>query len=137
MGPTELRPGSHVYTRDLTRLMLLAKVKKRLREPVVPELKGGDALMFDYRVLHRGRANLSDRVGLNVSDCDDGEHDVQVDQEEEVSQDDGGGDSGTNTSTRNKCHGRDRPVLVLTFARRWFVDVCNFPKRSIFSLKEE
>jgi len=37
----------------------------------------------------------------------------------------------------NEGRGRDRPVLVLTFARRWFVDVCNFPKRSIFSLQEK
>jgi len=32
--------------------------------------------------------------------------------------------------------GRHRPVLVLTFARRWFVDVCNFPKNSIFASDE-
>ena len=64
----------------------------------------GDALIFDYRVLHRGRANMSDEEDEEEEEC-------------VVGKDHGG---------------RDRPVLVLTFARRWFVDVCNFPKRSIF-----
>jgi len=139
MGPTELRPGTHVYTRDLARMMLLAKAKKRLREAVVPELRRGDALLFDYRILHRGRANLSDRVvGERNADDDDDDDDDEEHYVEEVSRgrDDGDGDD---VRTSNKCHnksGRDRPVLVLTFARRWFVDVCNFPKRSIFSLQE-
>lgn len=117
MGPTELRPGSQVYTRDLGRMMLLAKVKKRLREPVVPELKRGDALVFDYRILHRGRANLSDGV------CDEDEDGDEAD--------------GYKSIRKKCCRGRDRPILVLTFARRWFVDVCNFPKRSIFDLQKQ
>jgi len=133
MGPTELRPGSHVYTRDLAKMMLLAKAKKMLRETVVSEMKRGDALVFDYRILHRGRANLSDRVVVVNDDCEDENDDVNdVDDGEEH-------DVVTVSSQRdnNKGRGRDRPVLVLTFARRWFVDVCNFPKRSIFSLHEE
>jgi ectoine hydroxylase-related dioxygenase (phytanoyl-CoA dioxygenase family) len=67
--------------------MLIAKAKKTLRPPVTPALKRGDIVVFDYRILHRGRANQS--------------------------------------LTRN------RPILVLTFAKKWFVDVCNFPKRSM------
>ena len=54
---TEFRPGSHVYTRDLTRLLLLAKIRKKLRPLQAPALAPGDALLFDYRVLHRGQAN--------------------------------------------------------------------------------
>jgi ectoine hydroxylase-related dioxygenase (phytanoyl-CoA dioxygenase family) len=87
LGPTELRPASHYLTRNLARMMLIAKAKKSLCPPVIPALKRGDVLVFDYRILHRGRANQS--------------------------------------STRN------RPILVLTFAKKWFVDVCNFPKRSM------
>ena len=149
MGPTEFRPGSHVYTRDLTRMMLLAKIKKRLRKTVVPELKCGEALLFDYRILHRGRANLSDGKEV-IQDEDDDSRGSGVDNDEEDEDDDRGnqegrhhltvGEDNTTTTTigTKPCHhGRDRPVLVMTFARRWYVDVCNFPKRSIFSLHEE
>jgi hypothetical protein len=138
MGPTELRPGSHVYTRDLTRMMLIAKAKKLLRETVVAEMGRGDALVFDYRILHRGRANMSDRVVVGANDGEGNDNDEDHVVEESSRQDDDGGNSGTN-NTSNKCHGsgRDRPVLVLTFSRSWFVDVCNFPKRSIFSLLEK
>lgn len=59
LGPTELRPGSHFLTRDLTRSMLLAKVKKTLRPPVKPTIHRGSALLFDYRTLHRGTANTT------------------------------------------------------------------------------
>ena len=104
MGPTEIRPGTHYHTRNLAPMMLAAKARRTLRQPVVPQLKMGDALIFDYRVLHRGRANMSDEDDEEEEEC-------------VVGKDHGG---------------RDRPVLVLTFARRWFVDVCNFPKRSIF-----
>lgn len=61
MGPTEFRPGGHVLTRNLAPMMLAAKCRKTLRKPVWPSLKFGDAVLFDYRVLHRGRANRSDR----------------------------------------------------------------------------
>jgi hypothetical protein len=59
MGPTELRPGTHYHTRNLAPMMLAAKARKTLRAPVTPLLAVGDVLMFDYRVLHRGRANQS------------------------------------------------------------------------------
>ena len=123
MGPTELRPGTHYHTRNLASMMLLAKARKTLRSPVTPELQMGDALMFDYRILHRGRANMSDVVTQDsTTDSDDGNDVVKestLTEEEERSADE------------DDC-GRHRPVLVITFARRWFVDVCNFPKRSIF-----
>lgn len=91
-GPTEIRPGTHYYTRNLVPMMLAAKARKTLRDPVLPLLEAGDALIFDYRVLHRGRANVSDV---------------------------------------------DRPVLVMTFAKSWFTDVLNFPKRSMFDVENE
>jgi ectoine hydroxylase-related dioxygenase (phytanoyl-CoA dioxygenase family) len=61
MGPTEFRPGTHYHTRNLTPLMLAAKARKTLRAPTAPLPRIGDALVFDYRVLHRGKANASDK----------------------------------------------------------------------------
>src|SRR6056300_1495150 len=139
-------------------MMLLAKIKKRLRKTVVPELKCGEALLFDYRILHRGRANLSDGEVIQDEEDDNwrsgaGDNDgdkIQDEEEEEEEEDDDdvrgnqedrhvtvGEDNTTTIGTKPCHHGRDRPVLVMTFARRWYVDVCNFPKRSIFSLHEE
>lgn len=61
MGPTELRPGTHYHTRNLVPMMLAARARKKLRAPVAPLLDLGDALLFDYRILHRGKANLSEK----------------------------------------------------------------------------
>ena len=58
-GGTEFRPASHFLTRDLKRMMLLAKIKKTLRAPTVPRLDPGDAVVFDYRCLHRGTRNTT------------------------------------------------------------------------------
>ena len=60
LGPTEIRPGTHVYSRNMSKMMLGAKARKELKSPVAPLLKRGDALLFDYRVLHRGMANISE-----------------------------------------------------------------------------
>ena len=70
-------------------MMLLAKLRKTLRAPESPLVAAGSALVFDYRTLHRGRANTT------------------ADQ--------------------------SRPVLVLTFAKSWFRDLYNFPKRSMMT----
>uniref|UniRef100_A0A6S7ZC74 Phytanoyl-CoA dioxygenase n=1 Tax=Aplanochytrium stocchinoi TaxID=215587 RepID=A0A6S7ZC74_9STRA len=59
MGPTELRPASHFLTRQLAKMMLMAKFQKKLHAPVKPTLRSGDALIFDYRTLHCGTPNLS------------------------------------------------------------------------------
>ena len=61
MGPTELYPASHFLTRRMAKSVLLAKVQQTLHAPVRPTLRAGDALVFDYRVLHRGTANDSER----------------------------------------------------------------------------
>jgi ectoine hydroxylase-related dioxygenase (phytanoyl-CoA dioxygenase family) len=47
-GPTELVPGSHI---------LKSKIDKTLAVSPLPRL--GDALLFDYRILHRGLGNKS------------------------------------------------------------------------------
>ena len=59
MGPTEFRPGGHLLTRNLGPMMLAAKCRKTLRAPVWPSLELGDVVIFDYRVLHRGKANTT------------------------------------------------------------------------------
>jgi hypothetical protein len=59
-GPTELRPGTHFHTRNLAPMMLAAKARKTLCRPATPLLSQGDLLLFDYRLLHRGKANASD-----------------------------------------------------------------------------
>lgn len=59
LGGTEIKPGTHYHTRNLVPLMLAAKARKTLRPTITPELRIGDALLFDYRVLHRGKANTS------------------------------------------------------------------------------
>ncbi len=60
MGPTEIKPGTHKYTRDTAKLMLGAKARGELLPPVAPVVKAGEAVCFDYRVLHRGLSNLSE-----------------------------------------------------------------------------
>lgn len=119
MGPTELRPGSHYYTRDLTKMMLGAMARKELRPTITPELHQGDVLVFDYRILHRGRANSSHKKHYRTSTMTASSSTKQH----------------ANRTDRNH-GGKDRPILVITFAKSWFVDVCNFPKRSIFDLAE-
>jgi ectoine hydroxylase-related dioxygenase (phytanoyl-CoA dioxygenase family) len=44
-GPTEFRPGSHYYTRNLAKSLLLAKVKKTLRPVDSPSISRGSVLM--------------------------------------------------------------------------------------------
>lgn len=56
---SRFRPGSHYLTRDLKRMMLLAKARRTLRPTSTPALALGDCLLFDYRTLHRGTRNNS------------------------------------------------------------------------------
>ena len=86
-GPTEFRPESHYYTIDLQKKFMLAAIKRELKPIQTPTLKRGSILLFDYRVLHRGTANLSD------------DH---------------------------------RPILVLTFGKKWYKDNLNFPSNSVY-----
>jgi ectoine hydroxylase-related dioxygenase (phytanoyl-CoA dioxygenase family) len=59
-GPTEFRPSSQCLTRDFQKQYLAAFIGKRLKPIVAPCLSKGDVLLFDYRVLHRGKSNSSD-----------------------------------------------------------------------------
>jgi hypothetical protein len=67
LGPTEIRPASHFLTRgnNLAKNMLVAKCRKTLKPPQWPSLQVGDLLMFDYRILHRGRANTTQQQNRN------------------------------------------------------------------------
>jgi Phytanoyl-CoA dioxygenase (PhyH) len=65
-GPTQLRPGSHWYTRRLAPLWLAAKARRTLRPCVAPTLTLGDCLVFDYRLLHRGLANATTTTPLDT-----------------------------------------------------------------------
>jgi ectoine hydroxylase-related dioxygenase (phytanoyl-CoA dioxygenase family) len=52
--------------------MLASKCRGTLRVPVWPPLQQGDAVCFDYRILHRGRANTTDqnRLVLVLTFCE-------------------------------------------------------------------
>eukprot|EP00977_Amphora_coffeiformis_P012464 scaffold3077_cov162-Amphora_coffeaeformis.AAC.23 len=72
-GPTELRPGSQYYTRNLAPMLLAAKCRKQLRPTQAPLLQLGDILAFDYRILHRGLANTTkdkNRAVLVLTVCE-------------------------------------------------------------------
>ena len=62
LGPTELRPGSHFLTRRLVPMLLAAKARRTLRKTATPLLQAGDALIFDYRLLHRGLPNTDEEM---------------------------------------------------------------------------
>lgn len=51
LGPTEIRPESQHYTFDLTKAMLLAKLRKQIKPVVKPILKKGDALFVSHIVV--------------------------------------------------------------------------------------
>lgn len=51
-GPTEFKPGSHYYTNDLTKSLLLAMIKKTIRTPVKPSLTKGSALLVSEYIIY-------------------------------------------------------------------------------------
>ena len=61
LGPTELVPQSHKETRYMYNPKTRSKAKQmfEMPRPVSPLMNVGDALMFDFRILHRGLANTS------------------------------------------------------------------------------
>ena len=105
-GPTQLRPGTHVHTRNLGPLLLAAHCQKTLQPPVAPLLQAGDALVFDYRILHRGLANQNR------------------------------GSSEPRTESGLHHYSQNRSMLVITVAQEWFRDRLNFPSRSLFEAKD-
>lgn len=50
-GPTEIRPGSQFYTRNLAKSMFLAKIKKTLRPVVGPTLSKGSILLVRVDII--------------------------------------------------------------------------------------
>lgn len=58
-GPTELRPGSHVWVESAA-WGPQPRWDERRGMTARPELGCGDMLLFDYRTYHRGTANRTD-----------------------------------------------------------------------------
>lgn len=59
-GPTEILTASHFQTRQAS---MPYKIQIEPGKPqVAPTLKVGDVLVFDYRVLHRGKENLTNKM---------------------------------------------------------------------------
>ena len=54
-GPTEFRPGSQFYTRNLAKSMLIAKLKKQLRPVDAPCIKKGSILLVRQLYTHMFR----------------------------------------------------------------------------------
>jgi len=107
MGPTEFFPQSHYATRQASSPMRFSK-QDLPHEPLAPLLQVGDALVFDYRLLHRGLPNISNLPSSNAT-----------------------------TSTAPTSVPRNRPMLVLTFSSPWFHDVKNWPNRSIDEVRNK
>lgn len=57
-GPTEFFPASHFVTRQEGTMKFNSNPENTLASPAAPTMRVGDALVFDYRLLHRGKANL-------------------------------------------------------------------------------
>jgi len=119
MGPTEFLPGSHKWIDPDERLRLMVgKTDGKLDKEgshsnnaigttddeaiTSPILKQGDALIYDYRVCHRGTANL-----FGLADSKKGE-------------------KGKKTVDSNNEFSGTRRILYLMFARPWFTDHINF-----------
>jgi Phytanoyl-CoA dioxygenase (PhyH) len=133
-GPTELRPGTHYMTRQLTTMMLLAKARRTLVSPVTPNLYVGDVLIFDYRILHRGRANRRRRNEPPSSICVPSSSlpSSRTTATTTITEQDHHPECTTTTTTTNMMTTRNRVILVVTVAVPWFHDIVNFPKRSLY-----
>lgn len=60
LGPTEFVPGSHKIT-NANRDNELLKTNPNRVQSISPLLDAGTSLLYDYRVIHRGTQNCSDR----------------------------------------------------------------------------
>lgn len=65
LGPTEIIPKSHIESRILYSDKYTPSRKQQahrnLKSPVGPLMNVGDVLMFDFRTMHRGLANIDER----------------------------------------------------------------------------
>ena len=54
IGPTAILPGTHLSTRTIE------EIEATNENALIPILKWGDMLLFDYRTIHRGIGNISE-----------------------------------------------------------------------------
>jgi len=171
-GPTEFLPGSHKWTSPDDRLRLLMVNDKDVDENechstddaiLLPVLKRGDVLIYDYRVCHRGTANLYNRVessngSANANSATFSTTSMMMKKKKKVKNDKRGNNDAistcsstaspathTNNSNDNgnvKGKNNDvgtRRILYLMFARPWFTDHVNFDNtesaESLFEIK--
>ena len=137
-GPTEFRPRSHYYTRQLTKMMLLAKARNELQPIDAPTVSSlGDIIVFDYRILHRGRGNnhLNDKQEQPaVSDVtnEPSSSTTRVNGTTGADRTDNHDESSSRSHERmdHGHHSNHRVILVITVSLPWFHDVLNYPKSS-------
>ena len=138
-GPTEIRPESQFYTRDLTKSMFLAKIKKTLKPVVGPNLSKGSILLVSYFPIVYAHANMLIMFfcygSLTIACCT---------EEQQIAQ----RKCALSWSSLLLSHGTRYVFIVLccfTATVRSFhhtpvfnlQDTLNFPHRSVFDKKQE
>jgi len=104
-GPTEFIPGSHKWPEPDRQLERVLEGKCSQTKIVSPILKCGDALLYDYRVCHRGTSNLSGRCSVGKSE---------------------GKQQSKRRKKRREELGTARRILYLMYGRPWYDDHVNF-----------
>ena len=145
-GPTELLPGSHRWTSPDERLgSIVENINDEENEEesdtgdasgssdddddiihdgksiIAPVLKQGDALIYDYRVCHRGTANLFGKLeaATNHSEPTNTNADTIHSRKKH------GKKKKAKKDSENDIDGTRR-ILYLMYARPWFTDHVNF-----------
>ena len=132
-GPTEFLPGSHKWKDPNNRLRLI--VEKTIAETedeetdadddssatnndskaiIAPVLKRGDALIYDYRVCHRGTSNLFGKLEATENENSIGTKPAPTHSRQVIETKGDSDICGT------------RRILYLMYARPWFTDHVNF-----------
>ena len=62
LGPTEFCVGSHYRDKAIRAMKFIENRDEKNAKVIGPLLKTGDALIYDYRVCHRGTQNLADKT---------------------------------------------------------------------------
>mmetsp|Transcript_28157 Transcript_28157/g.32378 ORF Transcript_28157/g.32378 Transcript_28157/m.32378 type:complete len:479 (-) Transcript_28157:585-2021(-) len=159
-GPTEFLPGSHKWSSPDDRLRTVNDKDGDENgcdstddaAIIAPLLKRGDALIYDYRVCHRGTANLFDRVELSNGSA--AITSMMMKKKKKLRNDKRGNNGAISTCICNTAtHTNDsngsvkgenidigtRRILYLLFARPWFTDHVNFDftesAESLFEIK--
>lgn len=140
-GPTEFVPGSHVVD-EATVMQRIDEYEKGGQQPegctgsnggrddndetenddddeppvvVAPVLHQGDALMYDYRICHRGTANVTHETAAGGRSCTGGE-----------------GDAVRDAKNIDSVGGKVRRILYLMYARPWYREHVNFGTEPLF-----